>query len=47
LGQPEKYASTLESLDVRTQRIRQRQEEAHAHQQNKAMGRKRGTKKED
>ena len=47
LGQPEKYASTLESLDVRTQRIRQRQKEAHAHQQNKAMGRKRGTKKED
>ena len=47
LGQPEKYASTLESLDVRTQRIRQRQKEAQAHQRNKAMGRKGGTKKED
>ena len=50
LGAPEKYAEILESLDKRTQRIRQRQQEEKAHQRNKAMGRTRrvsGTKKED
>lgn len=47
LGQPEQYRSVLESLDQRTRRIQQRQKEARAHQRNKAMGIKRGTKKED
>ena len=46
LGDPEKYASVLESLDDRTRRIRQRQDEAKTHQRNKAMGKKRGMKKE-
>jgi len=47
LGQPEQYRSVLESLDQRTRRIQQRQKEARAHQRNKAMGIKRGIKKED
>ena len=50
LGNPEKYAEVLESLDKRTQRIRQRQQEAKAHERNKAQGRSRrasGKKKED
>ena len=47
LGEPEKLAPVLESLDERTRRIRQRQTEAHAHQRNKALGgKKRGWKKE-
>ena len=46
LGQPEKYAAVLESLDDRTRRIRQRQSEADAHRRNKALGgKKRGVKK--
>ena len=50
LGTPEKYTEILENLDKRTQRIRQRQQEAKAHERNVAMGRKRrvsGKKKED
>lgn len=48
LGQPEKYAAVMESLNDRTQRISQRQAEAKAHARNKAMGgKKRGMKKED
>ena len=50
LGNPEKYATILENLDIRTQRIRRHQLEEKAHQRNKAMGRKRqsgGKKKED
>ena len=50
LGNPEKYAEVLESLDKRTQRIRQRQQEAKAHERNVATGYKRrasGRKKED
>ena len=50
LGNPEKYAEVLESLDKRTQRIRQRQQEAKAHERNKALGRGHrasGKKKED
>lgn len=39
LGQPEKYKPVLESLDKRTQRIRQHQEEEKAHQRNKRQGR--------
>ena len=46
LGQPEKYDSVLESLDDRTRRIRQHQQEAKAHQRNKAVGKKRVVKKE-
>ena len=38
LGQPEKYAAALESLDKRTKRIQQRQKEAKAHEKNKRMG---------
>ena len=40
LGQPEKLASVLENLDDRTRRIHQRQQEAKAHQRNKAVGKK-------
>ena len=50
LEQPEKYKAVLDSLDQRTQRIRQRQQEAKAHQRNKARGHARkgsGHKKED
>lgn len=39
LDQPEKYALVLESLDKRTQRIRQHQEEEKAHLRNKQHGR--------
>ncbi len=49
LGEPEKYAEELASLDKRTQRIQQRQKEERAHQKNLAMGRTRrrsGTKQE-
>ena len=46
LGQPEKHKVVLESLDNRTRRIRQRQDEAKAHQKNKAVGKKRSVKKE-
>ena len=46
LGQPEKHKAVLESLDTRTKRIRQRQDEAKAHQKNKAVGKKRVVKKE-
>ena len=38
LDQPERYKAELESLDKRTKRIRQRQQEAKAHARNKAMG---------
>ena len=38
LNQPEKYKPVLESLDKRTQRIRQHQEEEKAHQRNKRFG---------
>jgi len=40
LGQPEKYSEELEALENRTQRVRQRQQEAKAHQKNKQMGKK-------
>ncbi len=40
LGQPVKYQAVLESLERRTQRIRQRQKEAKAHEKNKRMGKK-------
>ena len=38
LGQPEKYAAALESLEKRTKRIQQRQKEAKAHDKNKRTG---------
>ena len=41
LNQPEKYKAVLESLDKRTQRIRQHQEEEKAHQRNKRFGKTR------
>ena len=50
LDQPVQYKAVLESLDKRTQRIRQRQQEARAHSRNKARGRtnrRTGTKKDD
>ena len=40
LGEPDKYKDTLESLDKRTQRIRQRQKEAKAHEKNVRFGKK-------
>ena len=40
LESPETYQDVLESLQKRTQRIRQRQAEERAHQRNKRMGRK-------
>lgn len=44
LGQPDRYKAELESLDKRTTRIRQRQQEAKAHEKNRAASRK-GTEK--
>ena len=41
LAQPEKYGQELEALEVRTQRVRQRQQEAKAHLKNKQVGKKR------
>ena len=46
LGQPERYKAELESLEKRTKRIQQRQQEAKAHERNKAMGCKNRAKKE-
>jgi len=40
LGQPEQLGELLENLEKRTQRIRQRQKEAKAHERNKQLGRK-------
>ena len=40
LGEAEKYKDALESLDKRTQRIRQRQKEAKAHEKNVRFGKK-------
>jgi ribosomal protein L7Ae-like RNA K-turn-binding protein len=37
---PEKYQQTIENLDKRTQRIRQRQVEEKAHRRNKQLGKK-------
>lgn len=38
---PERYRETLEELDKKSKRIRQRQDEEKAHQRNKRMGKKR------
>ena len=38
LGNPEKYAQEIASLDKRTKRIQQRQKEAKAHEKNKRIG---------
>ena len=46
LGDPEKYKEALESLDRRTKRIRQRQQEEKNHQRNLRQGQKRGGKQE-
>ena len=46
LGDPEKYKEALESLDRRTKRIRQRQQEEKNHQRNLRQGRKNGGKQE-
>ena len=40
LGDPEKHKKELESLDKRTQRIRQRQKETKAHEKNVRQGKK-------
>ena len=40
LGDPEKHKEALEALDKRTQRIRQRQKEAKAHEKNLRTGKK-------
>ena len=40
LGEPDKYKDILEALDKRTQRIRQRQKEAKAHEKNVRIGKK-------
>ena len=40
LGNPEKYAQEIASLDKRTQRIQQRQKEAKAHEKNVRTGKK-------
>ena len=40
LGNPEKYAAEIASLDKRTQRIQQRQKEAKAHERNMRTGKK-------
>ncbi len=41
LPQSEKYAAELASLENRTQRVRQRQQEAKAHEKNKRLGKSR------
>ena len=41
LGQPEKHANVLASLERRAKRIQQRQMEARAHERNKQRGRRR------
>ena len=41
LGDPERYRETLEELDKKSKRMRQRQDEEKAHQRNKRMGKKR------
>ena len=46
LSQPDRYQAELASLEKRTPRIRQRQQEAKAHEQNKARGFKGKAKKE-
>ena len=46
LDNPEKYKEALESLDKRTKRIRQRQQEEKNHQRNLRQGRKNGGKQE-
>ena len=46
MGDPEKYKEALESLDRRTKRIRQRQQEEKNHQRNLRQGRKTGGKQE-
>ena len=46
LGDPEKYKEALESLDRRTKRIRQRQQEEKNHQRNLRQGKKTGGKQE-
>ena len=46
LGNPETYKEALESLDKRTKRIRQRQQEEKNHQRNLRQGRKTGGKQE-
>ncbi len=38
LGEPEKYAATLEALSVKSAKLKQRQTEAKAHERNKARG---------
>ena len=38
LGQPERFKAELERLETRAARIRQRQQEAKAHEKNKAVG---------
>ena len=38
---PERYRETLEELDKKSKRMRQRQDEEKAHQRNKRMGKKR------
>ena len=40
LPQPEKYAQELQALEQRTQRVRQRQQEAKAHLRNVQKGKK-------
>ena len=40
LGDPEKYAQELASLEKRTKRIQQRQKEAKAHEKNLRQGKK-------
>ena len=46
LGDPETHKEALESLDRRTKRIRQRQQEEKNHQRNLRQGQKRGGKQE-
>ena len=46
LDQPQIYKAAMDSLDKRTKRIQQRQQEAKAHARNKAMGYKGKAKKE-
>ena len=46
LGQPDRYKAELESLETSTQRIQKRQQEAKAHERNKAMGFRGKAKKE-
>ena len=47
LGEPEKYGKLLEALEEKSNRLRQRQKEARAHEANRKTGSRRGAVKKE